>query len=298
MKNLARRVAHKHLEASTTRKANYDVMEFILPQREVIKCMDQLEDAGDEQSSKLLYEAYRHLAEKFELSSSEQDALGRIKAVVKNTNWDHALKRNNIGKAVNSLGLSTRGYFFASDTSKQAGPRPLHLDGYANLNAKVKERLAEVQDEANRMLNKYEVIVRAWQRQDLGLLTLAGVFTRDEANAIRQAQIAHNEGDEVARDNFLSRIASRSPYEVLQLDNYRNIYAKVREAKNDLLEEQNRLGRQHSRIQYAWDSKDIDALVEYGVLSDYNKVLIDGALHAYNEGQDAKQIGEILKSIR
>lgn len=85
--------------------AGDSLMDLVIPQRDMRKLMDKLEDA-DEQSMDLSYEVYRKLQDKMALARGEQEALRRLQQCVENANrWGPALLRNNIFKAANSLGI-------------------------------------------------------------------------------------------------------------------------------------------------------------------------------------------------
>lgn len=102
--DLAARVAQRHLHDRTA--GTRDIMDMVLPARDVMKLMSEMRKEGDEQSAELAYEVYSTISERLNLSDNEASALGRLKGSVDATGrWDAALQRNNIFKAANLLGI-------------------------------------------------------------------------------------------------------------------------------------------------------------------------------------------------
>jgi hypothetical protein len=98
LRELADRVA-------VDKQAKSDLIYFIIPQRDMMKLYDRLENE-DEQSAKLFYEVFRKLQDEISLSSGAEEALNRMKDIVtRGQNWDAALLRNNVFKAAHSLGI-------------------------------------------------------------------------------------------------------------------------------------------------------------------------------------------------
>ncbi len=91
--------------ASTNRTAGDDVIDFIVDQRDLGNIYEKLM-AEDEQSAELLREVYEKLGAKLQLSSGEMEALGRMRAIVREgQHWRADLLRNNVFKAANALGI-------------------------------------------------------------------------------------------------------------------------------------------------------------------------------------------------
>ena len=82
-----------------------DVIESILPMRDVAKLHHKMEEQ-DEQSARLLIDVYNALRARLSLSDGETEAMNRVTNMVKSgQNWNADLLRNNIFKAANSLGM-------------------------------------------------------------------------------------------------------------------------------------------------------------------------------------------------
>lgn len=61
---------------------------------------------SDQQSVDLLGKVYAYFHDKFKLTSSEEDALSRVRGALHHRKgWDKGTHRNNIFKAANSLGM-------------------------------------------------------------------------------------------------------------------------------------------------------------------------------------------------
>lgn len=110
---LTSRVAAKHL----ARTANdVDVMEFIVKQRDVLKLIDEMEDAGDKQSADLVRDVYMVIQKKLQLTTNEEYALKRLLGSVQRVgSWDAGTQRNNIFKAADLLGMKLPSFMFASE---------------------------------------------------------------------------------------------------------------------------------------------------------------------------------------
>ena len=109
-----------------------------------------LQNAGDDQSIKLLSDIMHHFIGKFDMKSGEEQAWNRlIGLVLKGASWDPSLIRNNVFKVANSLGMRLPSGMFASDkaalveswgpTLKQAGSVTIHgkLNYMASLDMRV-----------------------------------------------------------------------------------------------------------------------------------------------------------------
>ena len=92
-------------EAATDKTASDSVLEYVLPQREMMEVFRSLE-GKDAMSAQLFVDVYSALRKRLDLSDGEAEALRRIKDVVtRGKNWDADLLRNNIFKAANALGM-------------------------------------------------------------------------------------------------------------------------------------------------------------------------------------------------
>ena len=109
LRHLARRVAVRH------QASQFDIMDALLPQRDVVDLMERLERDGDRQSSDLAMACYEKLSDKLKLSDNEEYALARFKNSTRRNDWDAATQRNNLFKAADLLGLKLPSHFFASD---------------------------------------------------------------------------------------------------------------------------------------------------------------------------------------
>ena len=101
----------------TKKKAGgHDIMDLIVPTRDVMKLMSAMRKEKDEQSADLVYEVYSKLSDKFDLSSNESGALNRLKGSISRIgSWDAGTQRNNIFKAADLLGMKLPSMMFASD---------------------------------------------------------------------------------------------------------------------------------------------------------------------------------------
>ena len=116
----------RSFEGSSKEASNDGVLEAILPQRDMLKLIEKLQDEGDNQSATLVVDVYQKLQEKLQLSDNEEYALKRLLGCVENAgSWDVALLRNNIFKAADLLRMKLPSGMFASDQSKgkKAGTR-------------------------------------------------------------------------------------------------------------------------------------------------------------------------------
>lgn len=94
-----------HLLPLLRKTASDSMLEYVIPQREMLNLFNELEGV-DDQSKDLAYEVYRALRKKLDLPRGEQEALNRLRMCVENAKrWDPALLRNNIFKAAHSLGM-------------------------------------------------------------------------------------------------------------------------------------------------------------------------------------------------
>jgi hypothetical protein len=92
-------------------QARSEVMDYILPQKELLKLEDIL--GQDEQSWDLAVQVYRKIADKLQLSQSEASALGRLLGSVKHgKGWKPDLHRNNLFKAAHELGIKLPSHMF------------------------------------------------------------------------------------------------------------------------------------------------------------------------------------------
>lgn len=83
-----------------------DIIEYVLPEQELMKLVDVLEKAGDTQSSALVMEVYQKLAERLEITTNEASALNRLKNTIQAADsWRPDLLRNNVFKAADLLGI-------------------------------------------------------------------------------------------------------------------------------------------------------------------------------------------------
>ncbi|TFH58910.1 MAG: hypothetical protein E4G90_10525 [Gemmatimonadales bacterium] len=106
----AAKIVQEHRKGRTA--SRNDVMDSVLPMRDVAKLHRKMEEQ-DEQSAKLLLDVYNALRERLSLSDGEMEALNRVTNMVKSgQNWDADLLRNNIFKAANSLGMKLPSFMF------------------------------------------------------------------------------------------------------------------------------------------------------------------------------------------
>lgn len=90
--------------ATPVQGGRFDVMNYILPQKQLLGLEDILGD--DEQSWDLAVQVYQKIEEKLQLDNRESQALGRLLEAVKHgKGWKADLHRNNIFKAANLLGI-------------------------------------------------------------------------------------------------------------------------------------------------------------------------------------------------
>lgn len=83
-----------------------DIIEYVVPERELMNLVAVLEKAGDTQSSALVLEIYQKLAERLEITTNESQAINRLKNTMKNTeSWRPDLLRNNVFKVADLLGM-------------------------------------------------------------------------------------------------------------------------------------------------------------------------------------------------
>jgi hypothetical protein len=121
--DLVTRVAERHITAASTHQAGSNVLDHVLPVRDVLKLVDWMEDAQDKQSADLAREVYQKLSQRLRLEDAEDQALNRLKASVDRiASWDVPAQRNNIFKAANLLGIRLPSHIFASTKSAAKPP--------------------------------------------------------------------------------------------------------------------------------------------------------------------------------
>lgn len=83
-----------------------NIIEYIVPQDELMNLIDVLEKAGDTQSSVLVAEIYQKLAKRLEITTNEAQAINRLKGTMKSADsWRPDLLRNNVFKIADLLGM-------------------------------------------------------------------------------------------------------------------------------------------------------------------------------------------------
>jgi len=82
----------------------HDILGELLDYRAFVKVYSGLRKV-DAQSADLLREVWSKLSDSLDISSSERQALSRLRGIVDNPGWDPSLQRNNIFKAADLLGI-------------------------------------------------------------------------------------------------------------------------------------------------------------------------------------------------
>ena len=102
----------------TDKVASQSLIEGLLPRRDVVSCIRKIKKT-DEQSSKLLRDAYLELSDQLDITDNQRYALNRMKNVVENCDrMQPAGIRNQVFKAADMLGMRLPSGIFASQ--KQA----------------------------------------------------------------------------------------------------------------------------------------------------------------------------------
>lgn len=116
----------KFRTASTKEARSLDVLDTVLPQRDILRLTDVLGDVGDVQAKELVLEVYKKLQAKLSLGDNEQDALVRLLNSVQHIgSWDAQTQRINIFKAASLLKLNPPSYMVAADRSASTGSSSL-----------------------------------------------------------------------------------------------------------------------------------------------------------------------------
>lgn len=103
----------KEMEAAKSKKASgktassnsRDIMDAMVPRKDLREVMSALSKAKDDQTLKLLKDSYQFFFRKFELSANEERALNRLRNVMGSRSRDVGNLRNQIFKVADELGM-------------------------------------------------------------------------------------------------------------------------------------------------------------------------------------------------
>ena len=120
MKNSVKRVAQEYRKQAEI--SGDDVLVKLLGGKMVFTNAFHVVADKDNQASRLMYDVYNKLTDKFTLSRGDQEGLQRLVQVIENADkWDAGLLRNNIFKAAHAMGLKLPSMMFASEEKVAAG---------------------------------------------------------------------------------------------------------------------------------------------------------------------------------
>jgi len=89
-----------------TASTGSDLLDYVIPSRDMWKLGRSFEDADDQASADLFYKVVDGLQDAMDVSSNEFRALNRLRqGVSAQGKWDLDLQRNNLFKAANLLGI-------------------------------------------------------------------------------------------------------------------------------------------------------------------------------------------------